>query len=444
MLGERRGPTDPEKRRLSVIPPESPARRTRPAWSQSELTRLKEQLWAQGLAPHTSTLYMRTLARADRWCAEQGWALDDVPGGVLREYAETIPRSYSSRRLLRSALRHYWSINARAEVPLWAVRVPRRPRMVCRALEEPKAAALEVTARGRDDRKGLAVLLGLYLGLRRFEIAGLRWEQFDAEGWMTLVGKGDISARLPVHPVLTAELRRLKSNEGVPWIFPNRYRSGPAHPANIWNWVHEVAKEAGVGEVTPHQLRHTCLTRANDATGDLRSVQEFARHSRPETTAGYTRVSDEQLLMVMNSLSYGPVVHEPPPAVTPLVPYEAVIAALEGPGTVRAWVELASTVDGRAGWTFEVGDGICLWRLDGSDLWAVANAVRPTPAPFELWSSDDGDVATWWAFGTPGELVAAAELSPNGELPQRPSGRVGPWIEEQWLTGQRVVTALTT
>ena len=52
---------------------------------------------------------------------------------------------------------------------------------------------------------------------------------------------------------------------------------------------------AGLGHVTTHQLRHTSLTTALDNTENLRAVMEFARHERPQTTAGYTRRTKERV-----------------------------------------------------------------------------------------------------------------------------------------------------
>ena len=72
--------------------------------------------------------------------------------------------------------------------------------------------------------------------------------------------------------------------------------------ATVWDWTSQVAEVAGLGHVTTHQLRHTSLTTALDNTGNLRSVMEFARHSRPQTTAGYTRTTKEQLLEVSDAL----------------------------------------------------------------------------------------------------------------------------------------------
>lgn len=90
--------------------------------------------------------------------------------------------------------------------PLIAPRAPICNR--CRAREACLCLLVAAPTPGaQDDRRlsrlarpaGLAVVIGLYRGLRRFEIAKLRWADFDSE-WLRLVGKGNVEAQLPVHP----------------------------------------------------------------------------------------------------------------------------------------------------------------------------------------------------------------------------------------------------
>jgi integrase len=174
--------------------------------------------------------------------------------------------------------------------------------MICRALERDEAKILASAARSRGGDAGFAVILGLYQALRREEIATLRWENFDDQGWLTVTGKGGVTASIPVRATV-AEMLALRSR-GDDYIFPGRAAGRPVTPTTVWNWVGRVAKDAGLSGVTPHRLRHTCLATANDATGDLRSVQAFARHADPRVTAGYTRATNERLRAVVNSVEY--------------------------------------------------------------------------------------------------------------------------------------------
>jgi integrase/recombinase XerD len=175
--------------------------------------------------------------------------------------------------------------------------------MVCKALEPHEARAMIDVARGWW-RPGGAVLLGFYLALRREEIAKAEWGRFDDKmEWYTVTGKRDKTATIPVHPVIRAEFGPRRA-EG--FIFPGRagVRDHVA-PATVWDWTGQVAEAAGLGHVRTHQLRHTSLTTALDATENLRAVMEFARHERPQTTAGYTRTTKDQLRRVSDALDFG-------------------------------------------------------------------------------------------------------------------------------------------
>jgi integrase len=271
-----------------------------------------EAFVAAGYSRKTIAVYLTALRRLDAWLSERGIELASAPLGSVVEYAETLPHTRSSRALLRSSLRAFWSTVGRAE-SLAAIRVPSHPRMRCLALEDIAAARLAAAARARGDLKGLAVLFGLYAGLRRNEIARLRWRDIDQLGWVTLVGKGDVTRALPLHRVLLESARSVRaglapppdgSPGSSPWVFPGRW-GGPVNPTTIWLWVRAVAHGAGLPPIPTHVLRHTCLATALDATRDLRAVQELAGHARPETTAGYTRVRRDRLVDAVSAIEYG-------------------------------------------------------------------------------------------------------------------------------------------
>jgi integrase len=263
-------------------------------------TEFRARLRELGLAERSVAEYAKVVAAAEAWLARHGHNLHDAPGELLARYVATRPRSWATRKQLRTAFAHYWELSRRRRPPLWAVPVPPKPRGRCRALSELEAARLERAARERGDAKGLAVLLGLYLGLRVSEIAAFRWDQLRPDGWVRVVGKGGVQADIPAHPVLARALADFPRRGE--WCFPGRF-GGPVVPATVWGWIREVAAGCGL-VIQPHQLRHTCLATANDRTGDLRAVQELARHARPETTALYTRASARRLLAAVAALDY--------------------------------------------------------------------------------------------------------------------------------------------
>jgi integrase len=263
---------------------------------------LRDQLLGRGLSPRTAHLYLREIGRARKWCEPNGHDLERLPLRHVLEYVDTRPFTFSTRKMTRDALRHLWEITGYPSPPVKAIRVPKRPRAVCKALDEDDARILGKAARDRGDDAGLATCLGLYQALRRQEIAELRWEAFDGKRWMTVTGKADITATIPVHAVV-AELLEAKGWQHEGYLFPGN-GGGPSSAARIWVWIRRVSDEAGVGQVAAHRLRHTALATANDATGDLRSVQAFARHADPRTTAGYTRATTRRLRAVVDAIDY--------------------------------------------------------------------------------------------------------------------------------------------
>lgn len=284
--------------------PDRPRRR-RPARAQVDTERphFRQELLERGLSPRTANLYARTVQRAELWCDRRGVSLARASAVAIIEYAATLPRTFSSLSCLHKALAHYWDLCGREDPPLRAIRVPPRRRMECRALDEDQARRLSDVARARGDDHGLAVVLGLYLALRREEIATLRWDCFGQDGWVTITGKGGVTARIPVHPV-AAELLAATEQRG-PWVFPGRVGGGHVSPATVWGWIRRVADEAGVDGVAPHRLRHTALATALDNTRDLRGTQDFARHADPRVTAGYTRTTKQRLAVVVAAVEYG-------------------------------------------------------------------------------------------------------------------------------------------
>ncbi len=263
----------------------------------------EEYLYGVGLAERTITEYVYEVARARSWLEERGHTLDEAPARVIAAYVESRPASWSTRKMVRATLQHYWTMTGREQPPVKALRVPPKPRGHCRALEDDVSALLAEAARNRGDDPGLAVCLMLYAGLRRTEVARLRWENFDRSvEWLTVVGKFGIQATIPVHPRLRQLL--LAKERGEDYIFPGRFSGQPSASHRIYHWVQLVAREAGVPDVTPHRLRHVAVATVNDNTGDLRAAQDFARHADPRTTAIYTRTTERRLRSAVEAIDY--------------------------------------------------------------------------------------------------------------------------------------------
>src|SRR5262245_25104931 len=150
------------------------------------------------------------------------------------------------------------------------------------------------------DRDRLVLMLAAYAGLRRAEIAGLRWDAI-AGGRVRVRGKGGRVRVVPLHPVLAGELtaehaRRDAGGSGSgyrygagldgPWVFPGQ-RRGPMTAGAVG-----VAASGALGAGwTAHTLRHRFATRAYAGTRDLLALQQLLGHASPDTTTRYARAS---------------------------------------------------------------------------------------------------------------------------------------------------------
>jgi integrase/recombinase XerD len=91
--------------------------------------------------------------------------------------------------------------------------------------------------------------------------------------------------------------RRTVSQQRGP-VFLSESRRNRAQPISIWTWskvVAAIAERAGVGQFTPHTLRHRCLTDLARAGWDIHEIAQFAGHRSTETTLRYIHVSGREL-----------------------------------------------------------------------------------------------------------------------------------------------------
>ncbi len=147
-------------------------------------------------------------------------------------------------------------------------------------------------------------------GLRAAEAASLTLGDLalgERSGWVTVrLGKGRRRRKVPLHlrarKALSAyiEQEQLASPEArathaVAPLF--RSRSGePLTSYALWYTVKKYARLAEIEGVTPHTFRHSVATRlVRDPEVDLVTAATFLGHSRLDTTARYSRPSEDDL-----------------------------------------------------------------------------------------------------------------------------------------------------
>lgn len=183
----------------------------------------------------------------------------------------------------------------RNDNPMDELPVPRAPRAV------PRPASTE-TVHNVLEMAGLRarayITLATFLGLRVHEIAKIRGEDFDDEGWYYVRGKGDVVAAIPTHP-LVEQLRKGYPRSGY-W-FPGK-DNGHVKPYTVTSVTARTFRRAGY-PVTAHQLRHWYGTHVQRVGKDARATQTLLRHANLASSQIYTLVADQRLQEIVRRLA---------------------------------------------------------------------------------------------------------------------------------------------
>jgi len=241
--------------------------------------------------------------------------------------ASTTARKLSSiRAFCRYCVKRGWMPGN----PGAAVRGPKKPKPIPKALDKEDAAALveaprrtgRIAARtlsteeqARHDLLRLrdaALMELLYAtGLRVAECCALDLDDLDRGRYQTPLvlvrhGKGNKSRQVPLHATADAAIlaylpaRRALRADG-PALFVNA--SGKRlTPRSVQRMTKRWSIASGVlSPATPHGLRHSFATHLLDEDVDLRSIQELLGHASLSSTQIYTKVSLEHLMRVYDA-----------------------------------------------------------------------------------------------------------------------------------------------
>jgi len=192
-----------------------------------------------------------------------------------------------------------------------AIRTPKVPRSVPRALTQEEASEALDTVEVLDERvwvnkRDTAVCLLLYgCGLRLGEALSLRRREAPTAGQDSLLitGKGRKQRIVPLLPPVAAAIDDYLA--ACPHPLPGDgplfvgVRGGPLGPRQVQQRLVDLRRLLGLPEsATPHALRHSFATHLLAGGGDLRAIQELLGHASLSTTQRYTDVDTAGLLAV--------------------------------------------------------------------------------------------------------------------------------------------------
>lgn len=181
----------------------------------------------------------------------------------------------------------------------------------------------------------------LTTGLRRGEICGLMWQDFDEKngtlkvsralhskkpGVFSLGGtKTGMGMRTIVLPQSTAELlRKRKKNSISQWIFPNPIKPElPVSPNSAYSRLKTLLKQAGLPDIRFHDLRHTFAILSLQNGMDVKTLSAMLGHVSAVTTLDiYTHITDDMRHTAAANIDRGIVKAEAPEEGAPSVQTE--------------------------------------------------------------------------------------------------------------------------
>lgn len=153
---------------------------------------------------------------------------------------------------------------------------------------------------GTRDAAIIALMYGS--GLRRAEIISLTLESFNHEtGALVLTGKRNKQrTAYAMNGALEAlrDWRKIRGRHGSA-LFVAINKGGKLDaskgidPQAIYNMLAKRAQEAGVKDLSPHDMRRTFVSDLLDAGADIATVSKMAGHANIQTTARYDRRPEE-------------------------------------------------------------------------------------------------------------------------------------------------------
>lgn len=235
----------------------------------------------------------------------------DFRSYLARRSAEGLARASTARAL--STLRGFFTFLDRnglgGNTALAAVRTPKVPRSVPKALSENDAAmALDTVADLSDEpwvaKRDIAILTLLYgAGLRIGEALSLSRGEAPRGDSLVVAGKGGKQRLVPILPVVREAIEDYLAScpFGLPADAPLfvGVRGKRLNPGVVQRQMRRLRAFLGLPETaTPHALRHSFATHLLASGGDLRTIQELLGHASLSTTQRYTAVDQAALTSV--------------------------------------------------------------------------------------------------------------------------------------------------
>src|SRR5438874_8036642 len=260
--------------------------------------RMIEDMAARKLNPHTQRSHVSSCKRFAAWLKR--WPDTATPDEVRRFQLHLIESGASicNRNRIMTGVRFLFRVTLRRHdlaAEVWHIKEPQKLPPVLSPEEVKRVLIMATSLQAR-----AMLTLAYGCGLRAGEVVRLRAGDIDSEQMIIRIvqskGRKDRHVMLPVELLRQWWKARPTAYNvgGTPeqrWLFPGR-RDQPLTTRQFGRLFKEAAKAAALRKtVSLHSLRHSFATHLLERGEDIRVIQALLGHSKPETTARYSRVA---------------------------------------------------------------------------------------------------------------------------------------------------------
>ena len=302
MLREMPKPKFIEVGRPAAQPPAPPA--------DLNWQRVEEFLRVRELSENTKKVYRRHLRQFDEWLQKPWQAAAHRDIDRYKQHLKQLPSKRGGSLSPASINQVIASLKSFFKWLTVKDYITRDPTLTTEVLKEPPKppsdlAETEVSAlfdgldyRGESEARDLAILHLLSHGLRAGEVSALNVSSYDGKRVHIVGAKWGSDGTVPLKPEAIAAL-----DSYLGWMIRQGFNTAKESPLfvslsnnskgkrlgyrGIYDLVKELAKVAGLEDVHPHRLRHTCATELVLAGMDTMLAQRLVRIRSARVFARY-------------------------------------------------------------------------------------------------------------------------------------------------------------
>lgn len=258
----------------------------------------------------------------------EGIPLEEITGIKISQYLCWLRNEYRTplgKPLADRSIKHHYNIlglifgyaenqDIIEKNPMKKVDSPKVPKRTVDALTDEEAVRFFVSLNGCDFEFRCILHILITTGLRRGECLGLQWQDIDFQKATLTVNRA--TTYTPEKGIVVAPPKTANSIRTIPLVpstvnllkqllrkqeqkHPSTLLQGsfvfsregspfePRDPSAITRHMKRFVRSAGLPDVSPHDLRHTCASLLLASGADIKSVQEILGHADASTTLNF-------------------------------------------------------------------------------------------------------------------------------------------------------------